>query len=438
MRASLRPCFLGFAFLSAWLVPRLAAQASAPQAYTLEQVSLLTEASMLMGQAANLTVYRDGSKEVVDLKIPPSPAHPQEFHQIFLFDFEAHKAYVSNPISHTCFWINYVSQDAPANYDPITGSAHLMADLVQHRPTVLGTESINGMPAEVEEVSIPGQGTAKIWIATEGNFLLKYEGPGPDGKQHNWLEIKRVSFAKPPASHFVAPADCTQAQGEWSDTELHAQGEAQLSMSPHAADGLRTGGQKSGQAPAPPAPAPKSVAGSKKVYTNDDLQVAAGGEPAAGVPASPILLPRGTRVSVKYEDGSEVKLKAEEQVAFVFLVSMEDLEGYCWSGAYLGRACSLDELIQGLRAKTGGTLGLSQNPNQDPNYRYELTISSSGKRYQLEAVPRRAGLGGFLFVGEGDSEFGDFYYNPGGVATTEARKLGDMNVSGDNFKRHDL
>jgi len=157
--------------------------------------------------------------------------------------------------------------------------------------------------------------------------------------------------------------------------------------------------------------------------------------PSDGASPSQVRLPGGTKVIVKDPDGTEVKLSPEEQVAFVFLENIELLEYSCFNPSYLGRACSLDELIEAVRGKKGEMLGLNQNPNQDPNYRYTLTISDTGDGYQIEAIPQRTGPGGFLCLGKKGYMFGDHFYNPKGAAATTSSKLGTYSISGPDFRR---
>jgi hypothetical protein len=145
-------------------------------------------------------------------------------------------------------------------------------------------------------------------------------------------------------------------------------------------------------------------------------------------------LPSVTKVTVKYPDGSEIKLSPEEQVAFVFVASTELLEYSCSDPTYIGRVCSLDELVKGIRAKTGAMLGFSQNPKLDPQYHYTLTISDAGDRYQIEASPQRAGLGGFVCYGKKGWMFGDQFYNPKGVAANTSSKIGTMSIAGTDFR----
>ena len=147
-----------------------------------------------------------------------------------------------------------------------------------------------------------------------------------------------------------------------------------------------------------------------------------------------IRLPSVTKVIVKYPDGSEIKLSPDEQVAFVFLVSTELLEYSCSDPVYIGRACSFDELIKGIRAKNGAMLGFSQNPERDPHYHYTLTISEPGDRYQIDAIPQRAGLGGFVCLGKKGWMYGDQFYNPKGAAANTSSKLGNTSIAGPDFR----
>jgi hypothetical protein len=62
----------------------------------------------------------------------------------------------------------------------------------------------------------------------------------------------------------------------------------------------------------------------------------------------------------------------------------------------------------------GGPSGLKRNPARETDYSYQVTFFGqpyqTAARYQVEAIPRRPGLGGFLFVSDRRG-FSDFYYN---------------------------
>ena len=157
--------------------------------------------------------------------------------------------------------------------------------------------------------------------------------------------------------------------------------------------------------------------------------------PAAGGAASPSGLPEGTTIEAKYADGAPIPFKLPEQVAFLFVHNIRSLEkDPCIRN--LQRLCSLDELVQGVKGKPGGPIGLDRNPAQETDYSYQVTFFGepyqTAARYQVEAVPRRPGLGGFLFISDRRG-FSDFYYNARGAATTKDKKLGAFGTTGDGF-----
>ena len=77
----------------------------------------------------------------------------------------------------------------------------------------------------------------------------------------------------------------------------------------------------------------------------------------------------------------------------------------------LNRACSMDEMVKGVK----GT-GLKRDPRSDPNYDYRVEVR--GDDVAVSAVPRTAGLTGFL-------SDRSTYYNPGGAAGK-----GDAKIAG--------
>jgi hypothetical protein len=163
------------------------------------------------------------------------------------------------------------------------------------------------------------------------------------------------------------------------------------------------------------------------------------GEPTAapqgGAAASPGGLPEGTTVEAEYAGGPPIQFKLPEQVAFLFVHNIKSLEkDPCMR--YLQRLCSLDELVQGVKGKPGGEKGLKRDPRREADYSYQVTFFGepyqTAARYQVEAIPRRPGMGGFLFISDRRG-FNDFYFNANGAATTKDKKLGAFGTTGDGF-----
>jgi hypothetical protein len=551
-----RPMFLGLVFMASSVVPYLQAQSSTPQTYSVTLVSNLTEVSVFSGRESNVKINRNGLKELVEVTLAPQGGSSKGVHMRYLFDFQAHKAYTLDVVTNSCSWMKYVSADAPVNYDPITGSAVMLAETAKAKPNVLGTETINGVPTKVEELVAPGQGKTKIWLAEKGNFIVKLEGVGPDDKPTVNMEIKQLTYGKPLDTLFSVPPNCTtQTQGEWSstgvnahaETSVEAQGSGSANLATSQSQGaasLRTSGTAGSQTAAKPAPTgtvsqvarptqansrvtevrlhlvpdsysgpcPAKVqlvgtitsdgpgtayyqfqagavggnregtvnfsgAGTETItsegqvrrtpqvrtvrflagmeprghqenakWTDARLDINCGGgippgatganaggrqNPPAEAALTAISLPSGTQVEAVYQ-GTKLEFKPEEQVAFLFAQSIRHLE-YDECPHQLDRLCTLEELISGVAGNNGRMIGLARNPNLDPSYRYTLTIS--GTDYQIAAIPRHPGLGGFLYLGSKGFGIGDFYYNPAGPASTRDESLSEFGHSGEDFRR---
>jgi hypothetical protein len=93
-------------------------------------------------------------------------------------------------------------------------------------------------------------------------------------------------------------------------------------------------------------------------------------------------------------------------------------------------ACTLEQLVNGPPGKDKWRMyKLKVDPATDPDYAYTVTVN--GRAWQAEARPRRAGLGGFLFVSKGMMP--NAYYKPAGPATVKDFMLMGWGVDGDSF-----
>jgi hypothetical protein len=234
-----RMAFLSSALLTVFGLASLSAQdTKLPQAYSLTLVTNQTEASMFTGRDSNLKVARNGSREAVDLTVAPQGATSKGVHMRYLFDFQAHKAYTVDVPTNACSWMTYVSDDAPLFYDPITGSATMLPEKARAGLKMLGTQTINGIPAKAAEITPPANGEPppgvpvptqmKVWLAEHGGFVVKQEITFRGGGSMH-MEVRQLSFEKPADSLLAPPANCNkQVQGEWSDMGVNAHTEAPL------------------------------------------------------------------------------------------------------------------------------------------------------------------------------------------------------------------
>ena len=149
--------------------------------------------------------------------------------------------------------------------------------------------------------------------------------------------------------------------------------------------------------------------------------VAAQPKAAAG-PAATIA-----RVELTSDQGV-IPLKREEQIAFMFVDAINNLEDNCSRSS--AEPCTLEALVCGPKAKDDFSAGkLKYDPNAtDPNYTY--TVALKGRDWEIWANPRKPGLGGFYAKGK---FFGGKWYNPAGPATEGSTKITGSTVGGDLF-----
>lgn len=150
-----------------------------------------------------------------------------------------------------------------------------------------------------------------------------------------------------------------------------------------------------------------------------------------------IGVPKGTKVELEDGAGGALKLKPEEQVAFLFAHDLKTIQAeVCHPN--LARLCSLKEALQGGKDWSGAVLSFTQDPMLDPDYEYLVTSPDGpiekAKILHIAATPRRAGLGGFLFVSRRGS-YGalKLFFNPAGAASPADREIPGYGFRGDSF-----
>ncbi len=144
---------------------------------------------------------------------------------------------------------------------------------------------------------------------------------------------------------------------------------------------------------------------------------------------TPAAGPAATRAKVEVQsDKGVIPLKREEQIAFMFVEAIHNLEDDCSRSA--AEPCTLAALVRGPKAKGSFGVGkLKFDPNAtDPNYAYKVTLA--GADWEIWANPKKPGLGGFYAKGKFSK---GTYYNPAGPATAASTKITGSSIDGDLF-----
>ena len=140
--------------------------------------------------------------------------------------------------------------------------------------------------------------------------------------------------------------------------------------------------------------------------------------------------PFATKATVDIEDAhGPVQLKRDEQIAYMFLSAIEEIEHECQLD--IQHACPLDQLLSGAYPKGSGIEHLKFDPNKtDPGYTYTLAVN--GMAWEAHATAKKPGLKGFCFMSRTIGTTTATYSNSGPAGWTST-ELGNRGMSGDSF-----
>ncbi|HOC19345.1 MAG TPA: hypothetical protein PKK95_13815 [Vicinamibacterales bacterium] len=221
--------------------------AQAPQTYTIT-----------MKQGPNNTTIvtsRDGSKESVEQKVPPSKIGPG-MHVRLLYDLAAHKLWSMDLEGGPCSVVAYTSPEVPGPFDPISSGSETMARMSKEKLTPLRSETINGLATKLYEIPAPEiKGKVLLFVEEKQNFPVKQVFAFGDGREITAMEITSLSFDKPPADLFVPPKGCQEIAGSTSATGGHAETQVEEKAA---------GEQQLGEKQAAPRRAPARASGSAR------------------------------------------------------------------------------------------------------------------------------------------------------------------------------
>ncbi len=164
-------------------------------------VYIVTQGSQ-MAPGATMKIYRDGWRAVIDHTVAGGS------HTRTLYDLKANTSQSWDVTQPAGCSMGRFSGDWG---DPFASSKDMQQQLTQTHAQQVGAENMHGIPVKVWEAAIAGAGKAKVWVDLKYGLVMKAELTGPDGKTNTLVDIKEMSFAKPPASIFALPAACAGA-----------------------------------------------------------------------------------------------------------------------------------------------------------------------------------------------------------------------------------
>ena len=183
-----------------------AQSAKVPETYTLSEVNAY------YGPKLNVQVSRDGDKALLDSSQSQDAGSNYSIatHTRTLFDLH----------SGTSYTIDLVNTTSPCGVnpfvgdwgDPFTFSAEMAGEIDPKNVTALPDDTVTGIKAKVSEFPDPhGDGKLRLWLDPAYGLILKLESFPLKGTPQTLIEVKQLSFDKPPASLFTVPPTCVQA-----------------------------------------------------------------------------------------------------------------------------------------------------------------------------------------------------------------------------------
>jgi hypothetical protein len=184
-------CGWGLAVSGAWAQQQ-------PTAYT------VTTVNSMFGPPVTQTIYRNGSKAVIDLNTPAPAGGGAATHVRSLYDLSAHtnESWDLVDSSGGCSSGTFSGDWG----DPFASQGDLST------AKMTGTETVNGFSTKVYEVEAPGV-KAKAWIDAKTGMTVKMQMAQTGAELKTMLEVKNLTVGAPAASVFVVPASCTAAAG---------------------------------------------------------------------------------------------------------------------------------------------------------------------------------------------------------------------------------
>jgi hypothetical protein len=173
------------------------AGAQQPTEYT------VTVVNSMFGPAVTQTVYRDGSKAVIDTSMPAAAPGGKATRVRSLYDLKAgtNQSWDLTDSSGGCSSGTFSGDWG----DPFAG----LVDVTKGKLT--GTETVNGFATKVYTVDADGA-TAKVWAEAKTGLPVKVQvTQGTDTK--TITQVTKFTVGAPTASVFVLPAVCTAAAG---------------------------------------------------------------------------------------------------------------------------------------------------------------------------------------------------------------------------------
>ena len=155
--------------------------------------------------AGTMTVYRSGTKAVIEYNHPAQADGTPASRSLSLYDLTAGSTFSWDPSgSPIACSAGTFSGDWG---DPYGMTAQLKDSITKGDLKPAGTETINGIATQVYS-GASGPTTIKAWLDQKDALVLRAQMGAGGGAMQTLVDVKKVSLTAPPASFFALPQTC--------------------------------------------------------------------------------------------------------------------------------------------------------------------------------------------------------------------------------------
>ncbi|HEY2859172.1 MAG TPA: hypothetical protein VGJ21_12200 [Terracidiphilus sp.] len=169
---------------------------------------IITEGIAGAGPGATTTVYRDGTKILMETDTPAQGATPAT-RSLNLMDLQAHTTFSWDPAAKpiTCGAGSFSGDWG----DPFAMTAELNQGIAKGDFKPAGTETIAGVATQIY-LNSSAQGSMKVWFDSKTALVMRAVATSAGAAPLTMIDIRKVVFSAPPAARFTLPPSCAGAK----------------------------------------------------------------------------------------------------------------------------------------------------------------------------------------------------------------------------------
>jgi len=190
----------------------LLAQAPPPTIYTITS-------AVAGADPGTMTVYRNGSMALTELKHPAKPDGTPADRSLTLYDLKAMTSLSWDPTA--------TSAECSAGRfsgdwgDPFAMTAELSASIAKGDLKPTGSETVGGIPTQIYAGTIQGS-NLKAWLDEKDGLVIRAMISAPGAPPMTIVDVRKVSFTPPASSLFALPAGCASVKPPQTPAEAIA------------------------------------------------------------------------------------------------------------------------------------------------------------------------------------------------------------------------